>query len=79
MALPNGVKVIEGGLDASGLSFGIVVARFNEFITERLLEGALDALIRHGATAQEQTVVRVPGSAVVRWPVQAKWWCLLSG
>lgn len=62
MGLPQGVTVIEGGLDASGLSVAIVVARFNEFITERLLEGALDALIRHGAAADAQTVIRVPGA-----------------
>ena len=62
MALPDGVRVIEGGLDASGLAFGIVVSRFNAFITERLLEGALDALVRHGAAPSDQTVVWVPGS-----------------
>ncbi len=62
MGLPQGVTVVEGGLDASGLSVAIVVARFNAFITERLLEGALDALIRHGALATDQTVVRVPGA-----------------
>ena len=54
--------MIEGGLDASGLSFGIVVSRFNAFITERLLEGAIDALVRHGASADAITVVRTPGS-----------------
>jgi len=62
MALPADVTVVEGGLDASGLSFGIVVARFNAFITEHLLEGAVDALVRHGADAGDLTVVRVPGA-----------------
>jgi len=53
---------IEGQLSAEGLKTGLVVARFNSFITERLLEGALDALVRHGASAEDQTVVRVPGA-----------------
>ena len=57
--MPN---YIEGKLDASGLSFGIVVGRFNSFIAERLLEGALDALVRHGAADAAIDVVRVPGA-----------------
>ena len=52
----------EGHLDASGLKFAIVVARFNSFITERLLSGALDALRRSGAKADDIEIVRVPGS-----------------
>jgi 6,7-dimethyl-8-ribityllumazine synthase len=52
----------EGKLDASGLRFGIVVSRFNAFITERLLAGARDALRRSGAAAKAIRVVRVPGS-----------------
>lgn len=55
-------KTIEGKLDASGLKFAIVVARFNSFITERLLGGAIDGLVRHGAKEEEIDVVRVPGS-----------------
>ena len=55
-------KFIEGKLDAKGLKFGIVVGRFNSFIAERLLEGALDALIRHGAEDKNIEVARVPGS-----------------
>lgn len=55
-------QVIEGSLDARGLRFAIVVGRFNSFITERLLEGALDALRRSGADAAAVEVVRVPGS-----------------
>ncbi len=51
-----------GKLDASGKRFGIVVSRFNAFITERLLAGALDALRRCGATSDQIEVVRVPGS-----------------
>jgi 6,7-dimethyl-8-ribityllumazine synthase len=56
-------KTIEGDLVASGLRVGIVVSRWNGFITERLLEGALDTLRRHGADVESDvTVVRVPGS-----------------
>ncbi|MGC1485437.1 MAG: 6,7-dimethyl-8-ribityllumazine synthase [Candidatus Acidiferrum sp.] len=53
---------IEGGLSAAGLRFGIVVSRFNSFITERLLAGAVDALARAGAAKKDVDVVRVPGS-----------------
>lgn len=56
------MKLIEGKLQAQGLRFGIVVSRFNEFITSKLLEGALDALIRHGAKETDIEIVRVPGS-----------------
>jgi 6,7-dimethyl-8-ribityllumazine synthase len=55
-------QLIEGRLDASGLKFGIIVSRFNSFISEHLLEGALDALRRHGAEEDEITIVRVPGA-----------------
>lgn len=55
-------KFIEGKLDAKGLKFGIVVGRFNSFISERLLEGALDALLRHGADDKNIDVARVPGA-----------------
>lgn len=55
-------STIEGKLDATGLKFAIVVARFNSFITERLLEGALDAIGRHGGSIDETVVIRVPGS-----------------
>ncbi len=56
------VKVIEGKLDAHKMKFGIIVSRFNSFITEKLLEGAIDALKRHGGEEQNIDVVRVPGS-----------------
>jgi 6,7-dimethyl-8-ribityllumazine synthase len=52
---------IEGKLDATGVKIGIVVARFNDFITMRLLDGALDALIRHGAKDEDVDVAYVPG------------------
>jgi len=55
-------NIIEGKLDASGLKVGIAVSRFNGFISERLLEGALDALRRHGAEENDLDVVRVPGA-----------------
>ncbi len=63
-------KFIEGNLDAKGLKFGIVVGRFNSFIAERLLEGALDALIRHGADDNHIAVARVPGAFEI--PLAAK-------
>lgn len=56
------MKVIQGELDAKGLKFAIVVSRFNDFITSKLLDGAVDALSRHGAADDDITVVRVPGA-----------------
>jgi len=56
------VKILEGKLIAKGLKFGIVLSRFNNFISERLLEGALDALRRNGAEEEDSVVVRVPGA-----------------
>lgn len=53
---------IEGNLKADGKKFGIVVARFNSFISDKLLEGALDTLQRSGAQASDIDVVRVPGA-----------------
>lgn len=58
---------LEGDLSAEGMKFGIVVARWNGVITERLLEGALDALLRSGANKEDIQVVRVPGA----WEVPA--------
>lgn len=55
-------KVFEGTLSAKGLKFALVVSRFNSFITERLLGGALDALKRSGAEETDIELVRVPGS-----------------
>jgi len=63
-------KFIEGQLTAEGLKVGIVVSRFNSFISERLLEGAVDALMRHGAKDANIEVVRVPGSFEI--PLAAK-------
>ncbi len=55
-------QTIEGNLDGRGLKFAIVAARFNSFIVERLLEGALDALRRTGADVEATTIIKVPGS-----------------
>lgn len=63
-------KTFEGNLDAKGLRFAIVVSRFNSLVTEELLNGALDSLQRHGASADDQIVVRVPGSWEI--PLAAK-------
>ena len=55
-------EIIEAGLRAEGKKFGIVAGRFNDFITEKLVSGALDALIRSGARDEDITVLKVPGS-----------------
>ena len=55
-------KFYEGNLIGSGLTFAIVVSRFNSFITDRLLEGALDTLKRHGVDLDDVSVFRTPGS-----------------
>lgn len=56
------MRTIEGFLSAGDFRFGIVVSRFNETITQKLLDGAVDALIRHGAAREKLTVIRVPGA-----------------
>ncbi|KHO61555.1 6,7-dimethyl-8-ribityllumazine synthase [Thermoanaerobacter sp. YS13] len=56
------MKIYEGKLIAEGKKFGIVVSRFNEFITGKLLEGALDALKRHGALNEDIEIAWVPGA-----------------
>jgi 6,7-dimethyl-8-ribityllumazine synthase len=55
-------QIIEGRLQAQGLKVGILVSRFNSFIGDRLVEGAIDALLRHGAEKDNLVVVRVPGA-----------------
>ncbi len=64
------VKTFEGKLIAKGLKFGMVVSRFNSFISDRLLEGAMDALRRSGAEEEDCLVVRVPGAFEI--PLAAK-------
>lgn len=56
------MRTVEGKLNGEGLKFALVVSRFNSFITERLLEGALDCLRRKGVAEGDLTVVRVPGA-----------------
>jgi len=56
------VEYIEGNLKGDGKKFGIVVARFNSFISEKLLEGSLDSLLRSGVAEADIEVVRVPGA-----------------
>ncbi len=61
----------EGHLTIEGYRFGIVVSRFNAAITERLLEGAVDCLTRHGGSPSDREIVRVPGTWEM--PVAVKW------
>ena len=63
-------KVLEGKIDAKGLKFGLVVSRFNDFINDRLLGGALDALTRNGADEKNLSIVKVPGAFEI--PLAAK-------
>ena len=56
------VKILEGQQEAAGLRIGIVVSRFNNFVTEKLLDGALDGFTSHGGSEDLVTVVRVPGA-----------------
>ncbi len=56
------IKIVEGDLVVKGTRFGIAVARFNSFVVESLLEGAIDTLKRHGASDADIEVVRVPGA-----------------
>jgi 6,7-dimethyl-8-ribityllumazine synthase len=64
------MKIFEGELQAKGLKFCIIVSRFNEFITSKLLEGAIDALVRHGAKEDDIEIIKVPGSFEI--PIIAK-------
>ena len=64
------VKILEGQLIAKGKRFGIVVSRFNDFITEKLLGGALDALTRTGAKENDIQIIKVPGAFEI--PLAAK-------
>ena len=63
-------KVYEGALTAKGIRFGIVCARFNDFFTSRLLDGAVDAIVRHGGDAAQVSVAYVPGSYEVPFAVK---------
>src|SRR4030042_3253080 len=55
-------KIFEGKISAEGFRFAIVVSRFNDFISSKLLEGAMDALKRHGVDERKVSLIKVPGS-----------------
>ncbi len=63
-------KIIEGHLSAEGKKFGLVVGRFNEFISNKLLSGAIDCIVRHKGSEENVTVAYVPGSFEI--PLAAK-------
>ncbi|MBW2027662.1 MAG: 6,7-dimethyl-8-ribityllumazine synthase [Deltaproteobacteria bacterium] len=63
-------RLIEGKISAEGLRFAIIVSRFNDFISSKLVDGALDALNRHGAEEEHISIVKVPGSFEI--PATAK-------
>ncbi len=63
-------KVIEGTISAEDFKFAIIVSRFNDFISSKLVEGAMDALKRHGANENNVTLVKVPGAFEI--PIAAK-------
>jgi 6,7-dimethyl-8-ribityllumazine synthase len=65
--MPN---VYEGKISAEGKKFGLVVSRFNDFVSDRLMAGAIDALSRHGARDEDIDIVKVPGSFEI--PLMAK-------
>jgi len=56
------IKTVEGQLDAKGLKVAILASRFNDFIVDKLVGGAVDALTRHGAAREDLTIVRIPGA-----------------
>lgn len=64
-------RTLEGTLEAKGGRYGLIVSRFNAFITERLLEGAVDCIVRHGGDKEKIDVIRVPGTWEM--PVALKW------
>ena len=70
-------KTLEGIISAEGFRFAIVVSRFNDFISSKLVEGAMDALKRHGANEDNITLVRVPGAFEI--PIAAKRLALKGG
>jgi 6,7-dimethyl-8-ribityllumazine synthase len=65
-----GPRVVAGAMQGRGLSFAIVVSRFNDFVSERLLQSALDCLRRHGAAESDIVIAKVPGALEI--PVTAR-------
>lgn len=63
-------EIFEGALTAQGLKFGIVCARFNDFFVSKLLDGAVDAIVRHGGDAADVSVAYVPGSYEIPFAVK---------
>lgn len=63
-------KILEGKISADGFRFAIIVSRFNDFISSKLVEGALDALRRHGGNEEQISLVKVPGAFEI--PLAAK-------
>lgn len=63
-------RIVEGQISAKGFRFAIIVSRFNDFITTKLVEGALDALVRHGADEEQISLIKVPGAFEI--PLAAK-------
>lgn len=62
--------VFEGSLEARGLKFGIVCARFNDFFVSKLLDGAMDAIVRHGGDANDVSIAYVPGSYEIPFAIK---------
>jgi 6,7-dimethyl-8-ribityllumazine synthase len=58
----NEIKTIEGKLDAKGLKFALIASRFNDFIVSKLVGGAVDYLVRHGANKEDITLIKIPGA-----------------
>ena len=63
-------QVLEGKISAEGFRFGMIVSRFNDFISSKLVEGAMDALLRHGAKEDQISLAKVPGAFEI--PLAAK-------
>ncbi|MBH24303.1 MAG: 6,7-dimethyl-8-ribityllumazine synthase [Myxococcales bacterium] len=68
--MTSSIHTIEGNLVATGKKFAIVASRWNSFVSERLVEGAIDTIVRHGGSADDVTIVRVPGSFELPMAVQ---------
>ena len=63
-------KIFEGKISGEGFRFAVIVSRFNDFICSKLVEGAMDALIRHGASDEQVSLIKVPGAFEI--PIMAK-------